>query len=287
MPAEGKRCKVIVVYHPDFAAQGYPALRERIAPAFEELRTRGLLDKEEVSLMEPRPAEEELAEEVHTEGHIQGVKRSGYYQVALLSAGSVILGAEEVASGKADAAFCFTGTAGHHASRDGFWGFCYLNDVAMALVRLRREGRGRRVAILDIDPHFGDGTRDILGEDPKVLHVNLHSGYVMRGSGGSNNLDLALFHDAGDAQFLHAVDRALEAVGRFRPELLFVVFGHDSHRDDYGAFELSDGVYREFALRVKRSFPSGVVYVLSGGARPHVARRAIGDVVEVLAATSP
>lgn len=283
MPVEEKRCKLVVIYHPDFAAQGYPALRERIAPAFDELRMRGHLDKEGVRLIEARPAEEELVKEVHTERHIQGVKRSGYYRVALLSAGAVILGAEEVATGAAEAAFCFTGTAGHHASRDGFWGFCYLNDVAMALLRLRRKGRGRRVAVLDVDPHFGDGTRDLLGDDAEVLHVNFHSGLAMRGSGGSNNLDLALPYDAGDAQFLQAVERALEAVERFRPELLFVVFGHDSHRDDYGAFELGDDVYREFAFRVKRSFPSGVVYVLSGGARPHVARQAIGDVVEVLA----
>ncbi|MDI6873929.1 histone deacetylase [Candidatus Solincola sp.] len=283
MIAGGERCRLVVVYHPDFATQGYPALRERIAPAFEELKSRGILEREGVHLLEARPAEEKLAEEVHTEGHIQGVKRSGYYQVALLSAGSVIMGAEEVASGRAEAAFCFTGTAGHHASRDGFWGFCYLNDVAMTLVRLRRKGGGRRVAVVDIDPHFGDGTRDLLGDDPEVLHVNFHSGYVIRDSGGPHNLDLALPHDAGDAQFLHAVDRAVEAAEEFRPELLFVVFGHDSHRDDYGAFELSGGVYREFALRLRRSFPSGVIYVLSGGARPHVARQAIGDVVEVLA----
>jgi len=282
--AEGeKRCKLVVVYHPDFAVHGYPALRERIAPAFEELRSRGILEREGVRLLEAVPAEEELAEAVHTEGHIQGVKRSGYYRVALLSAGSVIMGAEEVARGRAEAAFSFTGTAGHHASRDGFWGFCYLNDVAMALLRLRREDMGRRVAVVDIDPHFGDGTRDILGDDPGVLHVNFHSGYVMGKTDGPHNLDLALPHDAGDAQFLEAVEKAVAAAEEFRPELLFVVFGHDSHRDDYGAFELGDGVYREFALRLRRAFPSGVVYVLSGGARPHVARRAIGDVVEVLA----
>ncbi len=283
MLVEGERCRLVVVYHPDFASQGYPALRERIAPAFEELRSRGILRKEGVRLLTAAPAAEELAEEVHTEDHIRGVRRSGYYQVALLSAGSVVMGAEEVASGRAEAAFCFTGTAGHHASREGFWGFCYLNDVAMALSRLRKQGKAGRVAVVDIDPHFGDGTRDLLGGDPEVLHINFHSGYFKEESSGPCNLDLALPHDAGDAQFLRAVERALAVAEEFRPELLFVVFGHDGHRDDYGAFELSGGVYREFAVRLKRSFPSGVVYVLSGGARPHVARQAIGDVVEVLA----
>lgn len=283
MGADEKVYRLVVVYHPDFASRGYPALRERVAPAFEELRARGLLDREGARLLEARPAEERLAEEIHSEGHIRGVKNSGYYEVALLSAGSVITGANEVASGRADAAFCFVGTAGHHASRDGFWGFCYLNDVAMAVVFLRECGKASRVAVMDVDPHFGDGTRDILGDDPDVLHVNLHSGYVMREASGPHNLDLALPHDAGDAQFLRVVDKALEAAKKFDPEILFIVFGHDGHRDDYGAFELSGKVYGEFARKVRNSFPKKVCYVLSGGARPHVARQAVADVVEVLA----
>jgi acetoin utilization deacetylase AcuC-like enzyme len=153
----------------------------------------------------------------------------------------------------------------------------------MAVDLLRGEGKAGRMAVIDIDPHFGDGTRDLLGDDPGILHVNFHSGYVMREAGGPHNLDLALPHNAGDGQFLRAVDQALLATEEFAPELLFIVFGHDGHREDYGAFELSDGAYREFAVRVRKYFPSKVCYVLSGGARPRVARRAIGDVVEVLA----
>lgn len=278
-----RRCGLVLVYHPDFALRGYPALRERVAPAFDELRSRGLLEREGVKVMQAEPADEGLAARVHSELHIRGVRNSGYYEVALLSAGAVIMGAREVAEERARAAFSFVGTAGHHASRDGFWGFCYLNDVAMAVSLLREEEKAERMAIIDIDPHFGDGTRDLLGNDPEILHVNFHSGYVMQEARGPHNLDLALPHNAGDEQFLRAVDQALLAAEEFAPEILFIIFGHDSHREDYGAFELSDGVYREFALKVKDAFPERVCYVLSGGARPRVARRAIGDVVEVLA----
>ncbi len=277
------RCRLVVVYHPEFATRGYPALRERVAPAFDELRSRGLLGREGVRLVEAEPAQERLAARVHSELHIQGVRNSGYYEIALLSAGAVIMGAREVAEERADAAFSFVGAAGHHASHDGFWGFCYLNDVAMAVTSLREEVGTRRMAIIDIDPHFGDGTRDILGGDPEILHVNFHSGYLMKEARGPHNLDLALPHNAGDVQFLRAVDQALLAAEDFGPELLFIVFGHDSHREDYGAFELSDEAYREFAVKVREVFPYRVCYVLSGGARPMVARKAIGDVVEVLA----
>ncbi|MBC7248015.1 MAG: histone deacetylase [Actinobacteria bacterium] len=281
--ASAESCRLVIVYHPDFALRGHPALRERVAPAFGELRSRGLLQREGVKVLQAEPAEEGLAARAHSEQHIQGVRNSGYYGVALLSAGAVIMGAREVVEGRAHAAFCFVGTAGHHASHDGFWGFCYLNDVAMAIDLLREEVGTRRMAIIDIDPHFGDGTRDILGGDPEILHVNFHSGYTMKEPRGPHNLDLALPHNAGDGQFLRAVDQALLAAEEFAPELLFIIFGHDSHREDYGAFELSDGAYREFAVKVRKYFPSRVCYVLSGGARPRVARRAIGDVVEVLA----
>ncbi len=276
-------CKVAVVYHPAFSDKGYPALKGRVAPAFQELESRGLLELESVRLLEAKPADEDLAAEVHSESHLQGVRASGYYEIALLSAGSVVVGATEVAAGRALASFCFVGAAGHHASHDGFWGFCFLNDVAMAITRLRGSAGLRRFAIIDIDPHFGDGTRDILGPDPGVLHVNFHSGYGMAKSGGPKNIDIALPHNADDRHFLAGVDEALAAARDFEHDLLFIVFGHDGHRDDYGAFELGDGVYASFARKVKESFPEGVCYVLSGGADERVARRAVGDVVEVLA----
>jgi acetoin utilization deacetylase AcuC-like enzyme len=275
--------KVAVIYHPEFSMYGYPVLRDRVAPAFHELSARGLLDRDGVKVFEPVPVEEALVAEVHSEAHVRGVMNSGYYEVALLSAGAVVMGAEEVSANRAQSAFCFVGAAGHHASRDGFWGFCYLNDVAIAVRKLRRDFSRRRFAILDIDPHFGDGTRDILGPDPDVMHINFHSGFGMGREDGPNNLDFGLPHDADDQRFLSETEEALKAALSFGPELLFVVFGHDNHRDDYGAFALSDQAYVEFARRVKEMFPRRVCYVLSGGSNPRVARRAIGDVVEVLA----
>ena len=282
MNVEEEGTKLVLVYHPDFATLGYPALRDRVAPAWEELRARGLLEHEGVEVLEAEAADERLAARVHSPSHIRGVMNSGYYEIALLSAGAVVRGASEVASDHTAAAFCFVGAAGHHASYDGFWGFCYLNDVAMAVTNLRDEGLAQRFAIIDIDPHFGDGTRDILGPDRDVLHINFHSGYMMGNVDGPNNLDVALPHEASDDRFLKGVDQALGAAADFDYDLLFVIFGHDSHHDDYGAFELSDGVYADFARKVKDAFPRRICYVLSGGANPRVGRRAIGDVVEEL-----
>lgn len=274
--------KVTVVYHEDFAFYGYPALRDRIAPSFEELKRRGLLEREGVRVLEADPVEESLVFEVHTPSHVRSVERSGYYGVALLSAGAVLGGAESVARDESASAFCYVGTAGHHASREGFWGFCYLNDVAIALAGLRKEGKASRVVVLDVDPHYGDGTRDILGPDPTVMHINFHGGFGGHRTEGHNNHDIPLPYDADDGAFLKGLEKALQLAGSFGPELVFVILGHDSHRDDYGAFGLSDGAYGKLAEMVKERFPRKVVYVLSGGSNIRVACRAIGDVVDVL-----
>ncbi|MDY6796270.1 MAG: histone deacetylase [Actinomycetota bacterium] len=279
---KGRSIKLAITYHDDFSIHGYPVLRDRVAPAFDELVSRGLLDRDGVEVIEARPAEEDLAGGVHSETHIKGVISSGYYEVALLSAGAVIQGAEEVATRRAANSFCFTGTAGHHASRDGFWGFCYLNDVAMAIVYLRERRYVRRFSIIDIDPHFGDGTRDILGSDPDVMHINFHSGYSMGSENGPNNIDFSLPYDADDERFLADADEAIKVASSFGHDVLFIVFGHDNHDDDYGAFRLSDDVYSVFARKIMKMFPRGVCYVLSGGSNPRVAREAVGGVVEVL-----
>ncbi len=273
---------MLVVYHEDFARHGFTILRDRLAPAFCELKSRGYLERPGVRVLEPIPAEEKWVEKVHAADHIQGVKNSGYYEVALLSAGGVIQGAEEVALERVDAAFCFVGAAGHHASRNGFWGFCYLNDVAIAVEYLKGKHGLNRFAIIDIDPHYGDGTRDILGPEPHVMHVNFCAGYNRQASRGLNNYDFSLPYYAGDQEFLSRVDQAVELTSGFEHDLLFIIFGHDNHRDDYGSFELTEEFYPEFARRIKAAFPSKVCYVLSGGSNPRVAKAAIGGVVDVL-----
>lgn len=282
-PPPKDNLNLLIVYHPDFSDHGYPVLKRRIGPAFEELHARGLLGMRGVRVLEPEMPDLKLVEEVHSHSHIRSVRMSGYFDVAMLSAGSVLSGARHTATDKALNAFCFTGAAGHHASAEGFWGFCYLNDVAIAIEQLRAEGLASRFAILDIDPHFGDGTRDILGMDAEVLHLNFYSGYSMSSEEGVNNIDFALPHDAADSVFLSSVDKALSAAADFQPDLLFVVFGHDNHREDYGGFALSDSVYADFAIRVRDAFPRRACYVLSGGSNADVARVAIGDVVEILA----
>lgn len=275
--------KLLLVYHQSFSEMGYPPLKDRVGPAFEHLRLKGYIDRPEVSVMEPGPAPPELVGRVHTPRHIADVEGSGYYQVALLSTGGVVEASRKVAGGEADSAFCFVGAAGHHASREGYWGFCFINDVGVAGTDLLDSGLARRLAIVDIDPHFGDGTRDIFGPEPRVLHVNFCGNFGHSGTGGApTNVDVTLPYDADDDLFLSHAEGALDRARDFEPDLLYVVFGYDSHHDDYGSFRLTVDAFRRFAEAVRRRFPTRVCYVLSGGARVDVGKEAIASVVDVL-----
>ncbi len=278
-----KTRKLAVVFHPIFASNGYPPLKDRVEPSFEYLKETGLFAKENVLLVKPEPVPEELIRRVHSEKHIADVKASGYFEVAAISAGGVVSAASMIVGGQVDNAFCFVGSAGHHASREGYWGFCFLNDICIAIEELRMSGPIRKIAIIDIDPHYGDGTRDIIGDDPLVLHINFHSGAARsRYLDGNNNFDIGLPFDARDDTFMTFAETAIERAYRFSPEIVFVVFGYDSHESDYGAFMLSDEAYSRFAHALGLRFPQKVCYVLSGGSGVENGKRAIAAVTHYL-----
>lgn len=279
--------KVAITYHEDFGRDGFSVLKDRIRPSFEELRESGLIDGETIRVLLPKPAPLRLVERAHTPGHMENMATDPYREVAILSAGSVIMASELVATGQAESAFAYTGTAGHHASRGSCWGFCYFNDVAIAILRLREMGL-QRFLIVDVDPHFGDGTRDFFGDDPSVFHINFHSGTGEKHDPAANNFDIGLGFDASDEQLLRALEMALELAKDFDFQMAFIIFGHDSHQDDYGGFNLTFNAYPRMAQIIKKAVGDrGLVFVLSGGSCVHVAKQAIPDVIRVLAGRWP
>jgi len=279
--------KVAITYHEDFGKNGFSVLKERIQPSFEALMQSGLVDGSEVQVFKARSAPLPLVGKAHTPAHMANMQSDPYRDVALLSAGSVVMASEIVARGEADCAFAFTGTAGHHASRGSCWGFCYFNDVAIAILRLREMGLGRFL-IIDVDPHFGDGTRDFFGDDPSVFHINFHSGSEEEHDPKRNNYDIGLTFGASNERFLSSLKSALELARDFDFQIAFVIFGHDSHQDDYGGFNLTFEAYPRMAQLIEEAVgEKGLVFVLSGGSCVHVGERVIPDVIRVLAGRWP
>jgi acetoin utilization deacetylase AcuC-like enzyme len=278
---------VAITYHENFGEDGFSVLKDRIRPSFEALISSGIVDGEDVGIFKPKPAPIELVRQAHTQTHMEAMETDSYRDVALLSTGSVMMAAELVATGQAQSAFAYTGTAGHHASRGSAWGFCYFNDVAIAILQLRELGLARFL-IVDVDPHFGDGTRDFFGYDPNIFHINFHSGAGEKYDHALNNYDIGLGFGASNEQFLNALESTLELAKDFDFQIAFVIFGHDSHQDDYGGFNLTSDAYPRMAQIIKRAVGNrGLVFVLSGGSCIHVAEQAITDVVRVLAGRWP
>ncbi len=164
------------------------------------------------------------------------------FDSACWSAWSAIAAAEDVLAG-APAAYALCRPPGHHAFADVAGGFCFLNNSAIAAQHLR--GASRRVAILDVDLHHGNGTQGIFYARPDVLTVSIHAdparfypffwGYADErgeGAGLGYNFNLPLARKSGDQAFLDALALARRRIEAFAPEALVVALGLDAFEGD-------------------------------------------------------
>ncbi|MGI5880392.1 MAG: hypothetical protein ACOX6L_07345 [Syntrophomonadaceae bacterium] len=270
--------KAAVFYHPDFAEKGYSTLMHRVKPGFNSLQD--MIKTGQLILIVPEINTEcyQWLQATHSAQLIEGVKASGMHEVALLSASGVIEAAVKLSQGELDFAFCFVGTAGHHAGQKYCWGFCYYNDVVMAVKKLQSIGT-EKIMIIDVDPHSGDGTRDLIAGNPYIIHINFFADEDYAYSDQVLNNYGILLDNADDNKFLAALDTILQREWDF--EFLIVIFGHDSHCLDYGDFYLTTAAYQSLAGKI-RVFAQKrpVLFVLSGGSNPQVASEAIPTVIK-------
>ena len=131
-------------------------------------------------------------------------------------------------------------------------------------------------------------TRDFFKDDADVFHINMHSSTGEEHDPIKNNYDIGLTFGCNNERFLSALKNALELARDFDFQMAFVIFGHDSHQDDYGGFNLTFEAYpRMTQLILEAVGDKGLVFVLSGGSCVHVAQRVIPDVIRVLAGRWP
>jgi len=165
----------------------------------------------EFEFVEPKPASEKDLERVHGRQHIQYVKGDPLvYEVGCLAAGGAILAAESAFDGQP--AFGLIRPPGHHASPHSCWGFCYFNNVAIAIKRLISEGKIKSAMIVDFDLHFGDGTSNTFGGSKEVSY----------------------FHPEGTNResFLKNLQRSFQTERPY--EIIAISAGFDRHEEDWG-----------------------------------------------------
>lgn len=121
----------------------------------------------------------------------------------------------------------------HHAYANHGEGFCVFNDAAIAARLMQAERRVKRVAIIDLDVHQGNGTASILANDDSVFTLSLHGEHNYPFKKETSDLDVALADGTQDDEYLNALDHALtELFRRFAPQLIIYLAGADPHEGD-------------------------------------------------------
>jgi acetoin utilization deacetylase AcuC-like enzyme len=194
-----------------------------------------------VDYVEPQPASEEDIAAVHTEKHIADVRREGVYDIAALAAGGAIKAAQIAL---AEPCFAVIRPPGHHASAGSAWGFCYFNNMAIALEKLKSEDKIKKAFVLDFDLHVGDGNINILGGKGYVT--------ILNPSGQNRN------------EYLKVVQNSL---AKTDVEMIAVSAGFDNHENDWGGLlKIEDYKYMGKLVReTARRNQGGCFGILEGG----------------------
>jgi acetoin utilization deacetylase AcuC-like enzyme len=174
----------------------------------------------------------------------------------------------------------------HHAAFAQGRGYCLFNDVAVAVVALRAEGRLGRVLVVDCDVHQGDGTAELFAADPATFTLSLHGGANYPFHRATSDLDVDLRSGAGDEEYLAALEAALaRAVPAARPDLVVLLAGADPWGGDrLGRLALTKAGLRArdaMVLDAAEGAGAPVCVVLAGGYAPDVR-----DTVDINLATA-
>jgi acetoin utilization deacetylase AcuC-like enzyme len=255
--------------HQSHAEYGHPERPERV-----EVIRRALEEANHWASalqVQALPVPEQIMARVHSSAYLSLLERTSLrgghldadtyvtpasWKLALQAAGGAISLARAVWDRQVNAGFALTRPPGHHATRGQGMGFCLLNNVALAAESLIEEG-AKRIAIVDLDLHHGNGTQDIFWQRSEVLVISTHQQPLFPGTGsleeqGQDEGHLATVNfpmppGSGDLAFLSVMDQAiLPLLHRYEPEMVLISYGFDAHwSDPLGSLLLSaDGYAR-------------------------------------------
>ncbi|MDO9487043.1 MAG: histone deacetylase [Sphingomonadaceae bacterium] len=297
-----------LVHHPAYVAPlppGHSFPMDKYGLVMVALREAGAVWNEHV----PEPMPRDWIEAVHSADYVEAVmtatvdrereRRIGFPVTermrlrSLLAAGGTFLAAKLAL----DQGFAANSAGGsHHAMPDGGAGYCVLNDLAIAAHRLLAEGAARRVMIVDLDVHQGDGTAVMLAGRTDAFTFSMHAAKNFPARKARSSHDVDLPDGVEDAAYLEALARELPpCLDRFRPDLVLYQAGIDPHVDDrLGRLALSDaGLAARDAFVMGECRRRGVplASVLGGGYsrdgdRLDVARRHARSILALAAAAA-
>lgn len=245
-----------IVHHPDYDAR-FPAHHRfpmgKYSFLMDALRKRGLITSSH--LHEPEPVGADLlslahdpiyVEQVLTRSVPEPIERDIGFPVDdrvarrahLATSGTLLAARLALANGIA----CNTAGGSHHARRAQGAGFCTFNDVGVAALALLAEGAVRRVLVVDLDVHQGDGTADVFSSEPRVFTFSMHGEKNYPTRKIPSDLDVSLPDGTGDEAYMAKLEPLLPLLSLYaRPDIVFYNAGVDPHAADrLGKLALTD-----------------------------------------------
>jgi len=283
MSSNGPFC----VYHDDYIMDMgehiFPVEKYRMTYA--KLTKDGVISPEDV--VAPEPATQEDLRLVHTPAYLERLEilaSTGWglltpdtpvteeiVRKSILAAGGTLL-AGRLALREGIGVHLSGGF--HHASADNGEGFCYINDVAVAIRRLQADDAVSRAVIIDLDLHQGNGNALVFADDPSVFTFSMHQERNYPAVKPPSDLDIGLQDGTGDEKYLRLLRGALPSIlDEHRPVIAFYLAGADPYEhDQLGGLSLTmKGLLERdrFVLHQCRSRAIPVVIALAGGYAVH------------------
>ncbi|WP_134679462.1 histone deacetylase family protein [Paracoccus ravus] len=222
----------------------------------------------------------------------------GSLEAASHAVGGVCAAVDAVLAGEAGSAFVAMRPPGHHAERARAMGFCIFNSIAIGAQRALDHHGLDRVAVLDFDVHHGNGTQDLLWNEPRAFFASTHQYPLYPGTGGATErgahgqiLNVPLQAGSDGTVARAAWQEICARMSAFQPQLVLVSAGFDAHADDPLASLLWDDT--DFAAITRMicdaalACSAPVVSVLEGGYDLAALGRSARAHVQVLRETSP
>jgi acetoin utilization deacetylase AcuC-like enzyme len=267
---------VALFYHPAFLEHdtgNHPESARRLVGILAELERRGIPEK---SLLRPEPAGLDLLAQVHDPTYIRAVDEvaragggywdldtyisEGSYEAAVLAAGAAAAAVDAAVAGTPS--FALVRPPGHHALHRSAMGFCLFNNVAVAAQHAVSAHGLSRVMVVDWDVHHGNGTQDAFYDRADVLFLSTHRYPFYPGTGALDEtghgegrgytVNVPLPGGVGDEGYTRVFEQVVAPLARrYRPELIVVSAGYDSHlADPLGGMAVTVAGFSEMARTV-------------------------------------